>query len=61
MAENGTEPEVTEDDKLALELVAGKSVRAASAAAGVSERTAHRRQQDPQFRERVLELRRIVT
>ena len=52
MARNGTPA-----DTLALELARGATVRDAAAAAGVSERTAHRRRADPAFKARVRELR----
>jgi hypothetical protein len=45
------------DERLAAELAAGKTVRQAASAAEVSERTAHRRLENPAFRERVAELR----
>jgi hypothetical protein len=45
------------DDRLALALASGKTIREAAADAGVSERTAHRRAADPAFRERVSGLR----
>ena len=38
---------------LAAQLAAGKTVRDAAAAAGVSEKTAHRRAGDPEFRKQV--------
>jgi hypothetical protein len=41
------------DDRLALELAAGATVRDAAGAAGVGERTAHRRLADPAFKARV--------
>ena len=41
------------DDLLAAQLAAGKTVRDAAAAAGVSEKTAHRRAGDPEFRKQV--------
>ncbi len=46
------------DDRLAAGLARGLTIRDAAAAAKVSERTAHRRNKDPRFRERVSELRR---
>lgn len=49
------------DEKLALELWAGKPVKEAAATAGMSERTAYRRLNDPAFQERMRELRRGVT
>ena len=58
MADFGTD---TDDDRLALELASGKNVRAAATAAGVSERTAHRRLAEAGFRERVAVLRTAVT
>jgi hypothetical protein len=45
------------DDRLALELATGKTVADAAAAAGVSERTAYRRLDDPEFRGRLTVLR----
>ena len=45
------------DDKLAIAIAAGLSIRDASKQAGVSERTAFRRCNSPQFRERVSALR----
>lgn len=45
------------DDPLAAALAAGKTVRDAATATGVSERTAHRRLTDPGFKARVTELR----
>ncbi len=45
------------DDALAAELAAGKTVRDAATAAGVAERTAHRRLTDPAFKARVSEVR----
>jgi hypothetical protein len=45
------------DESLAAELAAGKTVREAATAAGVSERTAHRRTADPAFKARVTDLR----
>lgn len=45
------------DELLAAEIAAGKTVRQAAAGAGVSERTAHRRLADPNFKTRVVELR----
>jgi len=53
MADIGTSP----DDKLAILVASGLSVRDASKQAGVSERTAFRRCNSPQFRERVSALR----
>lgn len=44
------------DELLAAELAAGKTVREAATAAGVSERTAHRRLESATFRARVAEL-----
>ena len=41
------------DDLLAAQLAAGKTVRDAAATAGVSEKTAHRRAGDPEFRKKV--------
>lgn len=41
------------DDLLAAQLAAGKTVRDAAATAGVSEKTAHRRSADPEFRKKV--------
>jgi hypothetical protein len=43
----------TQNDRLAAALAACLSVRAAAAAAGLSERNAHRRSADPEFRRRV--------
>jgi hypothetical protein len=45
------------DEALAAALARGLTVRDAAAAAGVSERTAHRRNADPEFRRQVVELR----
>lgn len=45
------------DEILAAELAAGRTIRAAAAAAGVSERTAARRLTDPAFKRQVTELR----
>jgi hypothetical protein len=45
------------DDALAAAVAAGTSIKEAARAAGVSERTAYRRQQDPEFRRRVAEIR----
>ena len=45
------------DEVLAAELAAGKTVREASAAAGVAERTAFRRLEDAVFKDRISELR----
>ncbi len=45
------------DESLAAELAAGKTVRDAATAAGVAERTAFRRLEDPAFKARVAELR----
>jgi len=45
------------DDLLAAELAAGKTVRDAATAAGVAERTAHRRRTDADFKARVGALR----
>lgn len=45
------------DERLAAELAAGRSVKDAAAAAGVSERTAFRRLADPVFKTRVTDLR----
>jgi len=45
------------DEALAAALASGQTLRAASGAAGVSERTATRRWADPQFRQCVSELR----
>jgi hypothetical protein len=45
------------DDRLALELAAGKTVADAAAAAYVSERTAYRRLDDAEFRGRLTALR----
>ena len=41
------------DDLIAAQLAAGKTVRDAAATAGVSEKTAHRRVGDPEFRKMV--------
>jgi hypothetical protein len=46
------------DDRLALELAAGATVRHAAQATGVGERTAHRRLADPAFQEKVAAARR---
>lgn len=45
------------DDALAAALAAGRSVKDAAAALGLSERTVHRRNADPAFRARVQALR----
>jgi hypothetical protein len=45
------------DETLVAELAAGKTVREASATAGVAERTAFRRLEDSAFKARVAELR----
>ena len=45
------------NDRLAAELAAGRTVREAATAARVAERTAHRRQADTAFREKVADLR----
>jgi hypothetical protein len=45
------------DELLALALAQGQTVRDAAATAGIAERTAHRRQVDPDFRRRVSQLR----
>lgn len=45
------------DDALAVALAAGKTAQEAAAAAGLSERTASRRQADPAFRQKVTDLR----
>ena len=45
------------DDRLAAELACGKTVRDAATATGVAERTAHRRQSEPEFRAKVADLR----
>jgi len=45
------------DDLLAAELAAGKTVRDAATAAGVAERTAHRRRTDADFKARIIGLR----
>jgi hypothetical protein len=45
------------DENLAAELASGKTIRDAATAAGVSERTAHRRLEDPKFKARVRHLR----
>jgi hypothetical protein len=49
------------DEKLALELSAGKKVADAATAAGMSERTAYRRLNDPAFQERIREIRRGIS
>lgn len=54
MAAKGSDPA---DDILAGHLAAGRSVVEAASAAGVSERTAHRRLKLPAFTARVAELR----
>ena len=54
VAENGSP---TGDDALAAAVAAGTSIKDAARAAGVSERTAYRRQHDPDFRRRVAEIR----
>jgi hypothetical protein len=54
VAENGSP---LGDDTFALAVASGTSVREAAAAAGLSERTAYRRLQDPSFRRRVSEFR----
>ncbi len=48
------------DDALAAELAAGRTLRDAAAAAGMSERTAHRRLQDREFVARVAALRGVM-
>jgi hypothetical protein len=48
------------DETLALGLAAGQTLTDAAGKAGVSERTARRRQDDPAFRARVVELRRTM-
>ncbi|MGC4051924.1 MAG: hypothetical protein QM757_21490 [Paludibaculum sp.] len=48
---------ISADDALAAALAAGQTVIAAASTAGVSERTAFRRLDDPAFRARVAELR----
>lgn len=45
------------DERLAFELAAGRTLKEAAAAAGVSASTADRRQRDPEFRKRVAEIR----
>jgi hypothetical protein len=45
------------DDRLELGLAAGKTVQEAAQSAGVSERTAYRRLDDPEFRSRLTSLR----
>ena len=45
------------DEVLAAALAAGRTVRDAAAEAKVSEKTAYRRNKDPEFRRRVAELR----
>lgn len=45
------------DDRLASEIASGKSIRDAAEAAGVSERTAHRRVKEKKFAARVKALR----
>lgn len=57
MAPDGSEIDPA-DEKLALELWGGKKV---AEAAGLSERTAYRRMNDPAFQERMRELRRGVS
>ena len=54
MAHNGRR---NADEALATALALGQSLRDAAASAGVSERTAARRQAEPDFRRRVSELR----
>ena len=54
VADNGSP---SGDDALAAAIAAGTSVKDAARAAGVSERTAYRRQRDPEFRRRVAEIR----
>jgi transposase len=49
------------DEQLAAALAGGATVRQAAKAAGVSEQTAHRRQDDPEFVKRVEELRADMT
>ena len=45
------------DYELLLTLAAGRTVKDAAAAAGIAEKTAHRRLEDPRFCERVTRLR----
>ena len=45
------------DESLALALAKGQTITEAACAAGVSERTAHRRWAEPDFRRRVADLR----
>jgi hypothetical protein len=45
------------DEKLIAELAAGKSIREAAEAAGIAERTAHRRLADAGFKVRIMEAR----
>jgi hypothetical protein len=54
MAQNGRD---NADDPLAVALATGKSMREATAAASVAERTGWRRWADPAFRAKVAELR----
>lgn len=54
MAANGRR---SADDRLIVELAGGKTVAEAAAAAGVGERTVYRRQEDPEFRRRVVAAR----
>jgi hypothetical protein len=45
------------DEQLAAELAAGKTIREAAAAAGVSLRTAKRRLNEPEFKKRIMDVR----
>jgi len=54
MADNDRE---NVDDRLALELAAGRTVAEAAQAAGFSERTAYRRLEDPGFRRHISAIR----
>ena len=45
--------QLTGDERLIIELAAGRDVRSAAAQAGVSEATAHRRLREPEFRRRL--------
>jgi hypothetical protein len=56
MAGNGR-PRRGADEALALALATGATVRDAASTAGIGERTAHRRLDDPAFHKRVSELR----
>src|SRR5262245_42645707 len=60
VADKGRRGRSDADEALALALAGGQTIREAAAQVGVSERTAHRRLDDPKFRARVVELRSLV-